>query len=271
MAIRLNFPAGRPLIAILAAAAGISSVPAAQSHAATLDAGIESYRSTLIADVDHTLASGQKLRAGAAAGDVAAAKRAWIEARVGWERSEVFTSRFVPELDRSIDAWPNGASGFHAIEARLFGPGRTDFVNEADELVRNLTELSARVRNTPLTPQALLDGVVQLAYEVGESKVDGGESRVSGTSLNDMRNNVDGIDVAWQTVFASAVEASDRQLAGDVQRSIDALKTMVVVNDLKQVEPDTLTAATEDLVVKLQNAATLLGLKRPALEADVQR
>lgn len=268
---RHNFPASRPLIAMLVAAVAISSVAAASSHAATLDAGIEGYRSTLIADVDRTLASGQKLRAGAAAGDVAATKQAWIEARIGWERSEVFTGRFVPELDRSIDAWPNGESGFHAIEARLFGAGRTDFGNEADELVRNLTDLSARARNTPLTPQGLLDGVVQLTYEVGESKIDGGESRVSGTSLNDMRNNVDGIDAAWRTVFASAVEASDQQLAGDIQRRVDGLRNMVAVGDLKQVDPDRLTTATEELVVKLQNAAPLLGLTRPALESDVQR
>ena len=108
----------------------------------------------------------------------------------------------MPELDRDIDAWPDGAIGFHAIEAKLFGANRTDFDNEVNGLVRNLSELSARVRNTPLTPQGLLDGIARLAYEFGESKVDGGKSRVSGTSLNDMRNNVDGIALAWRTIFA---------------------------------------------------------------------
>jgi len=238
--------------------------------AATLDDGAEQYRSHLIADVDRTLASVRALASRAAAGDLAGAKQAWIEARVGWERSEVFTSAFVPELDRDIDAWPNGVIGFHAIEAKLFGANRTDFENEANGLVRNLSELSARVRSTPLTPQGLLDGIVRLAYELGESKVDGGESRVSGTSLNDMRNNVDGIELAWRTIFAATAESRDRQVDVGMRRSIEELKAMVDVGELRRVDPDRLRIATEELVLKLQNAAPLLDLKKPTLEADAR-
>jgi iron uptake system component EfeO len=258
-----------PLASLLAAAVlGIGLVAAPPARAAPLDEGVEQYRSHLIADVDCTLASAQTLRASAAAGDVAAAKQAWLDARVGWERSEVFTGGFVPRLDRAIDAWPNGATGFHAIEAKLFGASRTDFADEANELVHNLSELSAKARSTPLTPQGLLDGVVRLAYEVGESKVDGGESRVSGTSLDDMRNNVDGIELAWRTIFSPAVEARDRQLDADLRRSIDALKAMIAGRDLRRIDPDELRTATEELVLKLQNAAPLLDLKKPKLEAD---
>jgi iron uptake system EfeUOB component EfeO/EfeM len=239
-------------------------------HAAPLDAGIGQYRTHLIADVDRTLTSVEKLRAAAAAGDLVAARQAWIDARVGWERSEVFTTGFVPELDRDIDAWPNGTAGFHAIEAKLFGAGRTDAEDEVNGLLRSLTELSRTVRDIALTPQGLLDGVVRLAYEVGESKVDGGESRVSGTSLEDMRNNVDGVDLAWRTLFAAAVEASDRKLGADVQHSIDAVKAMVAVADLRRIDSDSLRAATEELVLKLQKAAPLLELQKPALEASAR-
>ena len=258
------------LASFLAAAVfGISLVAVPPLRAATFDEGVEQYRSHLIADVDRTLASAQTLCASAAAGDVAAAKQAWLDARVGWERSEVFTGGFVPKLDRAIDAWPNGTAGFHAIEAKLFGASRTDFADEANELVHNLSELSARARSTPLTPQGLLDGVVRLAYEVGESKVDGGESRVSGTSLDDMRNNVDGIELAWRTIFSPAVEARDRQLDADLRRSIDALKAMAIAGrDLRRIDPDKLRTATEELVLRLQNAAPLLDLKKPTLEAD---
>jgi iron uptake system component EfeO len=122
-------------------------------RAATLDDGAEQYRSHLIADADRTLVSARTLAASAAAGDLAGAKQAWIEARVGWERSEVFTEGFVPELDRDIDAWPNGVIGFHAIEAKLFGANRTDIENEVSGLVHNLSVLSAKVRDTPLTPR----------------------------------------------------------------------------------------------------------------------
>jgi iron uptake system component EfeO len=239
-------------------------------RAATLADGAEQYRSHLIADVDRTLANARTLAASAAAGDLAAAKQAWIEARIGWERSEVFTTGFVPELDRDIDAWPNGVIGFHAIEAKLFGANRTDIENEANGLERNLSELSARVRNSPLTPQGLLGGIVRLAYELGESKVDGGESRVSGTSLNDMRNNVDGIELAWRTIFAPTAESRDRQVEVGMQRSIEELKAMVDVRELRGIDRDRLRIATEELVLKLQNAAPILDLKKPTLEADAR-
>jgi iron uptake system EfeUOB component EfeO/EfeM len=240
------------------------------ARAAPLDEGAEQYRSLLITDVDRTLASARTLAASAAAGDLAGAKQAWIEARVGWERSEVFTTGFVPELDRNIDAWPNGVRGFHAIEAKLFGANRTDFENEVNGLVRNLSELSATVRNAPLTPQGLLDGIARLAYELGESKVDGGESRVSGTSLNDMRDNVDGIELAWRTIFAPTVLSRDQQADLGVRRSIEELKAMVDVRYLRQIDPDRLRIATEELVLKLQNAAPMLDLQKPTLEADAR-
>jgi iron uptake system component EfeO len=249
---------------------GAALVGAERGRTATLDDGLEQYRSQLITDVDRTLASARTLVTSAAAGDLARAKRAWIEARVGWERSEVFTTGFVPELDRDIDAWPDGAIGFHAIEAKLFGANRADFENEANELLRNLSELSARARDTPLAPQRLLDGIVRLTFEVGESKVDGGESRVSGTSLDDMRNNVDGIELAWRTIFAPTAELRDRRVDAGIRHSVDELRAMVAVGELRKVDPDRLRTATEELVLKLQNAAPLLDLKRSTLEADAR-
>jgi len=107
------------------------------------------------------------LRDRAAADDLAGAKAAWISARAGWERSEVFTAGFVPELDALIDSWP-----------KLFGAGQTDVGKDAAALAKNLDDLHGRLRGMKLTAQGLLDGTVRLAYEVGESKADGGESRV---------------------------------------------------------------------------------------------
>jgi iron uptake system component EfeO len=198
------------------AALGAALVGTKPGRAATLDDGAEQYRSHLITDVDRTLTSARTLATSAAAGDVAGAKRAWIEARVGWERSEVFTTGFVPELDRDIDAWPNGVIGFHAIEAKLFGANRTDFEKEANGLVRN------------------------------------------------------GIELAWRTIFAPTAESRDRQVDTGLRHSIEELKAMVDVGELRRVDPDRLRAATEELVLKLQNAAPLLDLKKPTLEADAR-
>jgi iron uptake system EfeUOB component EfeO/EfeM len=243
------------------AAAAASGEPAT-----SFDAGIAQYRSRLVEDIDRSVADVQKLRASVANGDLAAAKQAWIEARVGWERSEVFTSGFAPDLDRDIDAWPNGATGFHAIEAKLFGAGRTDVANEVDALLHSLSDMAATARNTTLTPQGLLDGLTRLAYEVGESKVDGGESRVSGTSINDMRNNVDGIELAYGTIFAAAIDGCDHNLDTTAKGQIDELKNMLAQRDLRQLDQERLRAISEELVLTLQSAAPKLALARPTLE-----
>jgi iron uptake system component EfeO len=237
-------------------------------HAAPLDEAAERYRPYMIEGIGDALAGARALRERAAANDLAGARKAWISARAGWERSEVFTAGFVPELDAKIDAWPNANSGFHAIEAKLFGAGRTDVETDAAALVAHLDDLCGRLADMPLTPRGLLDGTVRLAYEVGESKADGGESRISGTSLDDMRNNVAGIDFAYRTIFADALKAVDARLADTVASRIEQLKTIVAASDLLHVDVRTLRRDSEELVIALQAASAKLGLPRPTLEAQ---
>jgi len=220
--------------------------------------------------IDQSLAGARLLRERIVAGDLDGAKTAWIEARIGWERAEVFTSGFVPDLDREIDAWPNALLGFHAIEAKLFGAKQTDVQQETDALIFHLEDLDVKVQHLQLLPQRLLNGMARLAYEIGQSKADGGESSFSGTSLNDMRNNVDGIELAYRTIFAEAVDAGDPKLAAAIREKIEQLKALVDVPDLKKLEPEKLRIASEELIVVLQTAAPTIGLRSPSLEEIVQ-
>jgi iron uptake system EfeUOB component EfeO/EfeM len=237
------------------------------ARATPLDDGAERYRPYMIEGIGQALAGVRDLRARLAAEDLAGAKKAWLSARAGWERSEVFTAGFVPELDEQIDAWPNAVDGFHAIEAKLFGANRTDAESETDALVEHLNSLHERLRDMPLTPQGLMDGTVRLVYEVGESKSDGGESRISGTSLDDMRNNVSGIEFAYRTIFAASLKANDHKLADAVDARIEDLKALLVVRNLQRVDIPKLRRTTEELIVALQSVAQKIGLRRPTLEA----
>jgi iron uptake system EfeUOB component EfeO/EfeM len=237
-------------------------------HAAPFDEATESYRHFMIADMDRALAGARMLRDRINANDIPGAKKAWIDARIGWERSEVFTSGFIPELDEAIDAWPDAVAGFHGMEVKLFGASSVDVGDEMNMLIVHLTDADDRVRNMQLTPQGLLNGVTRLAYEIGDSKVDGGESRLSGTSLDDMRNNADGIDLAYRTLFASPLEASDPKLAGQIRGDINQLKALLKVQDLRGIDPDKLQKASEALVVALQAAGPKLGLATPTLEGS---
>jgi hypothetical protein len=114
----------------------------------------------------------------------------------------------------------------------------------------------------------LLNGTVRLAYEVGESKADGGESRISGTSLDDMRNNVAGIEFAYRTIFATALHAADSKRADIVAARIEQLKTVVAAPDLRRIDIPALRQASEELALTLQDASAKLGLQRSALEAN---
>src|SRR6202012_1253098 len=123
-----------------------------------------------------------------------------------------------------------------------------------------------KLRGMTLTPQGLLDGTVRLAYEVGESKLDGGESRISGTSLDDMRNNVAGIDFAYRSIFAASLSKADDKLAGAVDARIAQLKAIVAAPDLQHIDVSELRRASEELVITLQDASGKLGLHRSTLE-----
>ncbi len=227
------------------------------SPAEPLDGAAERYRPLMTEEIDHSLAGARALRAALIANNLEAAQQAWIAARVGWERAEVFTSGFT-ELDAEIDAWPNAVTGFHAIEAKLFGAQRMDIQPETDALIFH-------------PAQGLLNGAAKLAYEVGESKADGGESRFSGTSLDDMRNDADGIETVFRIVFAAEIEARDPRLADALRAKIDRLRSSLRVLALVKLDPIKVRAESEELIVALQTAAPLLGLKRPSLQDLIQQ
>jgi iron uptake system component EfeO len=249
----------------------LAALSAPQARAATaLDETAERYRTYLIEDIGRTLTGAQRMRDCMKANDLGCAKQAWIEARVGWERSEVFTSGFVPELDQEIDAWPNATRGFHGVEARLFGAGRLDAREEADALIARLEDLAGELRSIPLAPQRLLNGIARLAFEVGGNKADGGESRLSGTSLNDMQSNADGIELAYRVIFADALTAGDPKLAEAVRATVERLKVAVKTSELKTLDGEKLRADSEELVTLLQIAAPKIGLAKPTLEETAQ-
>ena len=243
---------------------GVTRIP--DAGASSLDGAAERYRSYLIDDIGRALVGTRIMRERMKAHDLDGAKQAWIEARIGWERSEVFTSGFVPELDQQIDAWPNATHGFHGIEAKLFAANRTDSPEETDALIAHLTDLHAQVRDTPMSPQRLLNGIARLAFEIGGNKADGGESRLSGTSLNDMQSNADGIELAYRVIFSEAVEAAAPRLAGAARAAIQRLKAAVQVSALRHLDSEKLRIESEALVAILRSAAPEIGLERPTLE-----
>jgi len=260
--------AGR--VALFAAFLAVVSLTAAPrpAQATPIDDAAEAYKVAAQGDIDSIVAGAEKLVEALKKGDIPAARQAWIDARVGYERSETFAEPLFPDLDSAIDTWPDAKTGFHAVEAKLFVDGATPPVTEAEDLLVTAKALQAAMPKAKLTGQTLIGGIASLAFEVGEGKSKGGESRVSGTSLNDMQNNVAGIEGAWNAVFASPVAAKDPKLAQRIQDQLAEVKLLVWVSSLDKLDPPSFEKKAEMLAGALADAAVLLGYPAPKFEEE---
>jgi iron uptake system component EfeO len=239
---------------------------AATSDAAEFDAGIAQYKSFLGEQIAHSRDAAAALRARVAAGDLAGAQHAWLEARGGWEAAEVVADEFFPELDSAIDAWPDAKHGFHAIEARLFGAHSTDVLSESEALLANLTAFQQKLDATRLTAQGLLNGATKLAFEIGENKSDGGESPFSGNSLFEIGDNLAGIDAAYCKVFAAPLAAKDAALDRKVRTTMEELHATAAAGDFAKLDQTRLRRLSEEFAIALQAAGLAIGLQKPVLE-----
>jgi iron uptake system component EfeO len=177
------------------------------------------YKKLAAADIDSLVANSDKMLAAIQANDIPTARQAWIDARANYERSKVFTIKF-PSLDAAIDSWPNSETGFHGIEAKLFTRGAPSPLAEAQTLVDKVQTLQKVFNGEPLYAHGVIVGIGGLAFELGERKAQGGESVVSGTSLNDMQHNVEGLELAWNTVFSAATHEKNEGVADRVEKEI---------------------------------------------------
>src|SRR6185312_13824776 len=239
-----QFSRGALIAAAIAATAGAA-------QAASMAEGVKSYKPFVVEHIGQAIAGAKDMQAAVKAGNLDAAQKAWIASRKGWEAMEPVTGTYFGDLDKLIDAWPDAKSGYHAIEVVLFSAKKTEGLNQqiADLLV-NMDTFQKRVgdKKFGFAPQKLLEGTANLAYEVGEEKSGGGESPFAATSIIDMQENVEGIEVAWKVVFADTLKKKDPKLAGLIHERIENLETLVHV-------------AGEELAALMLQAAPKLGLK----------
>lgn len=235
------------------------------ADATSLDAAVVAFKPQVQKWIDESLGQAKLLRERVVVRDLSGAQQAWLTARGGWERAEVVTDEFFPDLDTAIDAWPDGKTGFHAIEAKLFGAHQVDVVPQVDALVGNLSEFQQLLLQKTLTAQGLLNGIGKLAFEVGGNKANGGESPFSRNSIVEMGHNVAGIKAAYRTVFAGALDAGDVRFGDAIERRIDQLEQVLAAPDMKSLNQDKLRRYSEELVVGFREMAPVIGLDKPEL------
>ena len=261
MAITKKMSGVRALGGALLAVASITA--AASAHAQSLTKGAADFKPFIVEHIGKAIAGAKKLQAAVKAGDAKAAQAAWIASRKGWEAMETVTGEYFGDIDEVTDPWPDAKHGYHAIEAALFA-GKLDGLDApVDELIVNLTkfESRAKAKNFKFSPQRLLGGIANLAYEVGEEKSKGGESPYAGTSIIDMQENVEGIEVVYKLVFEERLKKADPQLAGFIDDRIEKLEGLVKVSDIKSLDQKAVHITGEELAVLLKSATPKLGLK----------
>ena len=239
-------------------------VAADRAQAASMAEGAKQFKPFVVEHIGKAITGAKKLQAAVKVGDVKAAQAAWIESRKGWEAMEPVTAEYFGDLDKVIDAWPDGKQGYHAIEAALFAGKLEGLDKPVEALIANLGKFDKRVsaKSFRFSPQRLLSGTANLAYEVGEEKSQGGESPYAGTSIIDMQENVEGIEAAYKLVFEDTLKKADHELAKIIHDRIEKLEKLVSVSDIKSLDVKATHIAGEELAVLLQSAAPKLKLKK---------
>ena len=200
-----------------------------------VEAAIAQYRKYLEENTAELVAATEPFVAAVVAGNAAKARLLYPAARIPYERIEPVAESF-GTLDPRIDARENDVpasefEGFHRIEKALWG-GSTAGLKPvvigstagmapvAKQLLADVEELQARVKNVELQAVQIANGANELLGEVSASKITGEEERYSHTDLVDFEANVEGAEVAFEAVEPLLSE-KDPELAKEIEASFE--------------------------------------------------
>jgi iron uptake system component EfeO len=222
-------------------------------------AALRPYAATLM---DRVVIGAEALAKRVEARDLAGARRAWIGARVGWEQGEPFLSPYFPDAVAEINAWPHAETGFHALERILFVDGDVEAANElARKLVRDAVALRWRLKAIELDAQGLIAGLIAAATDLGRAKAEGGESPLAGTSVDDMSNHLQGIEVVYALSFAALTRTSQPALHARIISNLIALGVALRVPSIAELEGSSVLMLSEGLRDAFQEMAVLVELE----------
>jgi iron uptake system component EfeO len=213
-----------------ASSAGAGDTVAVLLRRAT--AGYAAYVDTQVASL---LTAAQRLASTLHGSDLAAAQKAYIDARPFYEKIEPVAESFVigkDSVDADLDAREGDVPaaqwrGFHRIEKALFQQktvrGLTAYGDRLVADVRRLQKLTAGLK---YQPTELANGAQELLDEVAASKITGEEERYSRIDLLDVDNNVEGAAQAFAQL-EPALDRIDAALAKTIETHLAALDKLI--------------------------------------------
>lgn len=227
----------------------------------------KAYKDFTTKQLDTFLTETEKFVEAVKADDVEKAKEIYPKARMYYERSEPVAESF-GELDPKIDARladmkeekkENEWSGYHKIEKTLWEENSTkDMGPVADQLLKDVKELRAKVDTVDVTPKLMLQGSIDLLNEVSSSKITGEEEIYSHTDLYDFKANIEGAEKIFE-IFKDKITEKDKKVAETTQERFDNVNKLLAKYETKDGGYVDYTKLSKEDTKKLSEAVDKLG------------
>lgn len=201
-----------------------------------LEKEVSAYKDFATLQLDRFVVETEAFVEAVKAGDIEKAKKLYAPARMYFERSEPIAESF-GDLDPRIDArladikeegqGEEDWSGFHKIEYGLWVEGSTAGYEEvADQLLKDVKELRAKVETVEVSPDLMITGAVDLLNEVSTSKITGEEEIYSHTDLYDFKANVEGAEKIFE-IFKLKLQEKDTKLVNTLEDNFETLNGLL--------------------------------------------
>ena len=228
----------------------------------------EEYKAFVEKEIDKLLLDTEKFAETLKKGDLEGAKAQYPLIRMAYERSEPIAESF-GESDINIDFRlvdfkeefnkEEGWRGFHRIEKILWEEKTTKGTEQyADQLVKDIKELRAKISTVEVTPDMMITGAVDLLNEVSTSKITGEEEIYSHTDLYDFKANIEGAEKIFE-IFKTKLETVDKNLVETLNKEFAAVNELLDKYKIDDKNYKLYTELTKEDTKALAEAVTKLG------------
>jgi len=238
---------------------------------------LSEYRVYLVMQGNAAVKAAEALRDAVAAGDLEAAREAWRQARLPYRRVEPLAYRF-SDLEERIDVHAAylakreadpAFTGYHRIEYGLFAENSTEGLTPvAEALVKDLTELAARLKQAPLDPGLLIEMPGESALQIAQGQLPQGDNLYAGNDLEDLGASLDGIEkltTLLRQVVSQVDPALDKVIEQDLQATRARLATITAeghpsYGDVPKDQREALAADLTQLFESLRKLQPAIGM-----------
>lgn len=210
------------------------------------------------------------------AGDVEAAKAAWLAARLPYKRIEAVTGR-IADLENAIDPLPDylekreqdpAFTGFHRLEYGLWGEGTAGgLAPVAQRLSGDVAALKDRLKALRLQPEELAGTALRQARRLGEGQVRDGENAYAASDLAEIEASLEGMEKSVMLLKPLVAEAAPDVAAG-LEKGFSAARAALDAHRAGETYPpyDRLDAqAREALAASFRALAEAISALNPAI------